>query len=70
MTIEWGVQFRTYTDQGWEESRVDTTGFSYRPYTEEQARYFVAAYNRNREDETGLPAARVVKRDVPDWEPA
>lgn len=67
--IEIAVQFRTYTDKGWEESTVESTWMSKR-WTDESAARFVAQYNVNRDDETGLPAARVVQREVSDWEPA
>lgn len=66
--IEFAVQYRTYTDKGWEESTVERTWMS-KPWTEESARTYVAQYNVNRDDETGLPAARVVRREVSDWEP-
>lgn len=74
MTTEWGVQTRTYTDKGWEESRVHTRWDSMsKPYTHAQAEETVERWNRtfaNKPDETGLPYCRLVTRDVPDWEPA
>lgn len=46
------------------------TSYATKPWTQETAQEFVTRYNINREDETGLPAVRVVKREVSDWEPA
>lgn len=68
--VEIGVQYRIYTDQGFEKSGLDARNpLTQRPWTEEEAKAYVRAYNHNREDETGLPATRVVRRFVGPWQP-
>lgn len=72
MATEWGVQIRTYVDQGWEASSIQTrTGiFGDRLFTEAEAFADAARRYRHPDDSTGLPPARVVRREVGAWGPA
>lgn len=71
--IEYVVQCREYTDQGWEASRIHVREDSLSAlYTREQAEETVSRWNKsfaNKPDDTGLPYCRVVRREVSEWEP-
>ncbi|WIV32209.1 hypothetical protein QN084_06250 [Paenarthrobacter sp. R1] len=62
MIVQWACQYKTFLDGDYD--RVVTTQ-NYRLITEQEARDMVESMNRRKE---GL--ARLVYREVPDWEVA
>jgi len=63
MSAEWACQYKTFVDGDFDRP-IDRKEFGSRPLTRDEANQHVTALNQK------YPIARLVSREVTDWEPA